>query len=619
MSVILQLDSVSKYIGELLLFKNISLTLQKGDKAALLGLNGTGKSTLLDIITGIQSPDQGTVDLLNNITISYLPQEPVLPDNKSVIDTLFHAENKFLNPIRNYEKAFISGDVSRIEKAVMEMDRLKLWNIESRIKQILTRLSITDFDQKISELSGGQRRRVALAGVLLSEPDLLILDEPTNHLDLEAIEWLEQYLIQSSLTLLMVTHDRYFLNRVCNRILEIDNHRVYQYTGNYSQFVTEREKRLELEQLEMEKAENLLRKEEDWVKRMPKARGSKAKFRIDNYYRLKHIAGKRRDEKQLQLTVKAPRLGSKILVAKHIDFTWHGQYYVKDFSYTFTRFDKIGIIGNNGSGKSTLIEVLAGNLKPDKGDLEIGNTIKTGYFRQEGINFDENMKVLDAVTEIAETITIADNVTINASQFLNYFLFPPHRQHDPIYKLSGGEKRRLYLCQVLMRKPNFLILDEPTNDLDIVSLQVLEQYLSSFKGCVMIVSHDRYFIDSIADHLFILDGSGIIKDFPGNYSIYSNWIQNREKPGEIAEIKPEKEKSAKSKDKNKLTYKEKREIEQLETEILALETEKSEIETQLNSGLLSQNELLEKSARIGILLNELDQKTDRWLELSEKE
>jgi len=619
MSSILQLDSVSKSIGELVLFENVTLTLRKGDKAALLGLNGAGKSTLLEIAVGKQFQDEGSVSILGGSTLAYLPQEPILPEDESVINTLFLTKNEFLKPVRNYEEAFISGDVKRIEKAVLEMDRLKLWDIESRIHQILTRLDITDFEQKIKELSGGQRKRVALANALLSEPDLLILDEPTNHLDLDVIEWLEQFLMQASQTLLMVTHDRYFLDRVCNKIFEIDDRQIFQYEGNYSRFVTEREKRIELEQLESEKAQNLLRKEEDWMSRMPKARSTKAKYRIDNYYKLKGIAGKRRDEKQMRLTVKAPRMGSKILVAKQIDFKWNDSYYVKDFSYTFNRYEKIGIIGDNGSGKSTFIEILTGNLKPEKGILETGETIKIGYFRQEGINFDENMKVLDAVTKIAEIISIADTTTISASQFLNYFLFPPQRQHDPIYKLSGGEKRRLYLCQVLMQKPNFLILDEPTNDLDIVSLQVLEEYLSSFKGCVLVVTHDRYFLDSIVDHLFIFSGNGAIKDFPGNYSSYFEWKKKNDKPVETTETKQKKEKPKGLSDKNKLTYKEKQESEQLEMEIKALEDEKSEIESQLSSGKLSSDALLEKSNRIGILMLELDNKTNRWLELSEKD
>ncbi len=619
MSSILQLDSVSKSIGELVLFENVTLALRKGDKAALLGLNGVGKSTLLEIAVGKQTQDEGSVSILGGSTLAYLPQEPILPEGETIINTLFLNKNEFLKPIRNYEEAFISGDVKRIEKAVMEMDRLKLWDIESRIHQILTRLDLTDFNQKIKELSGGQRKRVALANVLLSEPDLLLLDEPTNHLDLDVIEWLEQFLMQASQTLLMVTHDRYFLDRVCNKTFEIDNRQIFQYEGNYSRFVTERGKRIELEQLESEKAQNLLRKEEDWMSRMPKARSTKAKYRIDNYYKLKGIVGKRRDEKQMRLTVKAPRMGSKILVAKQIDFKWNDSYYVKDFSYTFNRYEKIGIIGDNGSGKSTFIEILTGKLTPEKGVLETGETIKIGYFRQEGITFDENMKVLDAVTEIAEIIAIADNTTISASQFLNYFLFPPQRQHDPIYKLSGGEKRRLYLCQVLMQKPNFLILDEPTNDLDIVSLQVLEEYLSSFKGSVLVVTHDRYFLDSIVDHLFVFSGNGAIKDFPGNYSAYFKWKGEQQKPVEMVAAKLKNEKLTTGIRNNKLTFKEKQELEKLEMDIEALENEKSEIENQLSSGKLSSDDLLEKSNRIGILMVELDNKTNRWLELSEKD
>lgn len=497
------------------------------------------------------------------------------------------------------------------------MDRLKLWDIETRMKQILTQLDITNFNQEISELSGGQLKRVALANVLLAEPDLLILDEPTNHLDLNVIEWLESYLLKSASTLLMVTHDRYFLDRVCSKIFEIDNRNFYQYQGNYSKFAEAREQRLSLEHTEKEKAQNLLRKEEDWMKRMPKARGTKAKYRIDSYYRLKDIAGKRRDDKQMTLNVEAPRMGTKVMVARNIDFRWNGRYYIRNFSYNFSRFEKIGIIGANGTGKTTLLQILTGNLKPENGTLETGDTIKTGYFRQEGMQFDNNMKVLDAVTSIAEAITMADGNTISTSQFLSYFLFPPQRQHDYIYKLSGGEKRRLYLCQVLMQKPNFLVLDEPTNDFDIMSLQVLEDYLKTFNGCVLIVSHDRYFMDNVVDHLFILDGSGLIKDFPGNYAIYSSSQKKAviEEPG----TKEKKVKTSAAPARNKLNFNEKRELQAIEKEISELEAEKKNIEQLLASGTLRQEELQKNSERFGEILMRLDVISSRWMELSEKE
>ena len=618
MAAILQLDSVSKYIGELVLFDDMSFEIQAGEKVALLGLNGAGKTSLLEIIAGRQPADKGKISLLNKTNLAYLNQEPVLPTGKSVIDALFLDNNPFLQPVRNYEKALLADKTDMIAKAVAEMDRLKLWDLENRIKQILTQLQITDFNQKIEALSGGQYKRVALAKALLTEPDFLLLDEPTNHFDLEVIEWLEQYLIRSSITLLMVTHDRYFLDRVCNRIFEIDNRRLFQYRGNYSRFVEERENRIKLEQLDVEKAQNLLRKEEDWMSRMPKACGTKAKYRIDNYFRLKKAACNRKENKELKLSAAAPRMGTKILNAKNIDFSWNGQYYIRDFSYTFGRYEKIGIIGNNGSGKSTFLEILTGRLIPENGSLETGDTIKIGYFRQEGIQFDETMKVLDAITEIAEVITMNNGENITASQFLNYFLFPPPRQFDLISKLSGGEKRRLYLCQILIQKPNFLILDEPTNDFDIVSLQVLEGYLKHFKGCVLVVSHDRYFMDSIIDHLFVFQGNGMIKDFPGNYSAYSEWKKEQTPSNEP---EPKKEKTEKNRTrikKNKLSFKEKQEMQQLGQEIEALENEKSELENILSSGICTPEELQKKSNRIGTLIGELDDKTNRWLELSEK-
>lgn len=618
MSPVLQLDSVAKSIGDLVLFDEVSLLLNRSEKAALVGPNGAGKTTMLNLIARLDSPNAGTVKIAKNTRFAYLTQDPVLPENETVINTLFRTENKLIEVIKNYESALQSENIREIEKCSNEMDRMELWDFENRIKKMLTQLEILNFKQKIEELSGGQKKRIALANALLNEPDLLILDEPTNHLDLKVIEWLENYLLRSNLTLLMVTHDRFFLDRICGGIFEIDQKKLYRYSGNYSRFVEQRTRRIELEKEEVEKAKNLLRKEEDWMQRMPKARGTKAKYRIDRYYALKGISNKTRDEKKINLNIRETRLGSKIMVAKNIDFTWDGEYYLKDFSYTFSRFDKIGIIGSNGSGKSTFLEIMMKNLQPGSGSIETGETIRFGYYRQAGIDFDENMKVLDAVTEIAETVQVANGERITSSQFLNYFLFPPQRQHDYISKLSGGEKRRLYLCQVLMQNPNFLILDEPTNDLDIISLQVLEEYLASFNGCVLVVSHDRYFMDSVVDHLFVFEGEGNIKDFPGNYSEYFEWKKSHEKEVEkVAEPQP-KEKPKKIRDNLKLTYKEKRELEQLEKDINKLEIEKSELEEELNSGILSAKELTEKSQRIGRVLEILEEKSDRWLELSEK-
>jgi ATP-binding cassette subfamily F protein uup len=619
MSAILEIEALSKYIGDLVLFEDVNIQLNQADKAALVGINGAGKTTLLNIITGADTADAGTIKLSNNIRVAFLDQEPDIPKQQTVIEALFQSENSSIKTIKEYEEAMVTHDPFKTAQAINNMDRLKLWDYENRIKQILTQLDITNFDQRTEELSGGQKKRLALANALLNEPDFLILDEPTNHLDLAVIEWLENYLLRSSITLLMVTHDRYFLDRICNVVFEIDQKKLYRYEGNYTKYSEKREKRIYNELLEVEKARNSLRKEEDWMSRMPKARATKAKYRIDNYYKLKEKSSQTRNDKAIKINVQESRLGSKILVAKELSFRWGENYYLKNFSYTFSRFEKIGLIGQNGSGKSTFLEIITQNLQPENGFIETGETIKFGYYTQSGIRFDENMRVLDAITEIAETITVADGTNITASQFLNYFLFPPVRQHDYIYKLSGGEKRRLYLCSVLMMNPNFLILDEPTNDLDITSLQILEDYLSSFNGCVLIVSHDRYFLDSVADHLFVFEGNGLIKDFPGNYTDYFIWNKEREKTKSVTVSPIKKDKPSRTNIKQKFTFNEKRELEQLEIEIEQLEKEKTDLEQLLSSGKLSASDLAEKSTRFSFIISLLDEKSDRWLELSEKE
>jgi ATP-binding cassette subfamily F protein uup len=613
----IQLNSIAKYIGDLTLFEEVSFTLNKGEKAALVGPNGAGKTTLLNLITLGDTPDMGTITILEGTTVAYLRQESELPENERVIDAIFGADNTLLIPVKEYENALLRNDVRAIEKASDEMDRLKLWDYESRIKQMLSQLEITNFNQKIQELSGGQKKRVTLANALLSEPDLLILDEPTNHLDLKAIEWLENYIQRASLTLLMVTHDRYFLDRICNVIFEIDQEKVFRYEGNYSRFIVQRQKRLESEQMEIMKARNQLRKETDWMQRMPKARGTKAKYRISNYHRLREISKRRRKEAEMKLSLNESRLGSKILIAKNLGFAWNGTSYLKNFSYTFSRREKIGIIGENGSGKSTFLEIMMQNLMPDKGSIETGETIRFGYFRQEGMEFDTNMRILDAVTDIAETVEIAKGKRITTSQFLNHFLFPPERQHDFIAKLSGGEKRRLYLCQVLMQNPNFLVLDEPTNDFDIESLQVLEDYLGNFNGCLLVVSHDRYFMDSVVDHLFVFQGNGDIKDFPGNYSVFSEWKKTQQSTKENQVTRKPSEKQENYSEKKKLSFREKREMDTLEKEIEDLENEKDQLESELSSGELSVEQLRRKSERLRHVIEILEQKTDRWLELSE--
>lgn len=619
MASILKLENISKYIGERVLFEGVGFEMAEGDKMALIGPNGAGKTSLLNLIAHHDSPDEGQIEIHPDRKVAYLMQDPQLPEKENILEAVFNSENPLMIHIKTYEQALSAGDVKALEQATGDMDRLGLWDFETRVKQLLTQLQIRNFDQKIRELSGGQKKRVALANALLREPDLLILDEPTNHLDLEVIEWLEDYLQRASLSLIMVTHDRFFLDRVCNNLLEIDQQQVYKYEGNFSRFVELRDQRVENEQLEIDKAKNLLRKEEDWMRRMPKARGTKARYRIDQYYRLKETATRKRDDKRMRLQIREARSGSKILVAKNLSFYWDDSCYLNDFSYTFSRFEKIGIIGKNGSGKSTFLDILRQNLAPATGSLEVGETMQFGYYRQEGLSFNEDQRVLEAVTEIAETVVLSDGTTVTASQFLTHFLFPHARQNDYIYKLSGGEKRRLYLCQVLMQNPNFLILDEPTNDLDIESLQVLEDFLADFNGCVLVVSHDRYFMDHVVDHLFVFSENGTIKDFPGNYTDYFNSRKKEEKQQKAVE-KQAADPVAKPKPaRDKLTYHEKRELEDLEQSIEALENEKAGLEKALGSGKLSAEELIEKSERIGIVLVELDQKTDRWLELSDRE
>ena len=507
------------------------------------------------------------------------------------------------------------------------MDHLKAWDYEYRAKQILSQLKINNFDQKIEHLSGGQLKRVALANVLISEPQLLILDEPTNHLDLEMTEWLEEYLKRNNITLLMVTHDRYFLDRVCSSIMEIDKRSLYSYNGNYSYYLEKRQERIDAQNAEVARANNLLRTELDWMRRQPQARGSKAKYRIDAFYELEKKAKQEHDTGNVKLDVKSSYIGSKIFEAKHLSKRFGDVKILEDFNYIFARYEKMGIIGNNGAGKSSFIKMLMGQLQPDSGEIEIGETVRFGYYSQDGLQFDEQMKVIDAVRNIAEEISLGDGRRLSASQFLQHFLFTPETQYNYIYKLSGGEKRRLYLCTVLINNPNFLVLDEPTNDLDIVTLNILEEYLRSFKGCVIVVSHDRYFMDKVVDHLMVFKGNGELKDFPGNYSDYREWknLMEEQKKLEVSEENKKTKNEAKqirevtTTSKRRLSFKEKREFEELEILIPRLEEEKSNLEVELSSGTLSNDELLEKSKRISVLIDEIDEKTMRWLELSEIE
>ena len=518
----LQIDNLSKRFGEQILFEGISFGIGKGQKVALIAKNGMGKSTLLRIIAGKDSPESGSVIFRNDITVGYLDQDPQLEPENTVFEEVFNSDSPVLSLIKAYEEAVASDDSAALEKLIPEMDIHSAWDYENTIKQILSELKIATYNKKISTLSGGQKKRVGLAKVLISNPDFLILDEPTNHLDIEMTEWLEEYLEKSNATLLMVTHDRYFLDRVCNQIIEIDDFGLYSYNGNYSYYLEKREERVENRNALIDKAKNLLRTEQEWMRRMPQARSHKAQYRIDNFYKLQEVASQNTDEKKLELDIKGQRLGKKILELEHVNKSFDGHCVLRDFSYKFVRGEKIGIIGKNGVGKSTFLNIITQNLQPDSGTIEIGETVVYGYYKQSGIQFRDDDRVIDIVKNIAERIDLGNGRIMSASQFLEYFMFTDKQQYSLVGKLSGGERRRLYLLTVLMKNPNFLILDEPTNDLDIVTLNVLEDYLKSFRGCLLIVSHDRFFTDKVVDRIFAFEGDGIIKDFPGNYTIYKN-------------------------------------------------------------------------------------------------
>jgi len=621
----LQIDGLTKSFGDLVLFEDITFGIAQGQKVGLVAKNGTGKTTLLNIIAGKEDYDNGAVVFRNDLRVGYLEQTPVYPEGLTVLQACFYSPNETVRLIAEYEEAMASDDHSNLEDILMRMDNLKAWDYEQRAKQILSQLKITNFDQKVEHLSGGQLKRVALANVLITDPELIILDEPTNHLDLEMTEWLEGYLSRANISILMVTHDRYFLDRVCSEIIEIDRQQIYQYKGNYSYYLEKRQERMETMNTEVERANNLLRKELEWMRRQPQARGTKAKYRIDAFYELEKKAKQQRDNGNVNLDVKASYIGSKIFEAEHVTKSFGSIKIVEDFNYIFARYEKMGIVGNNGTGKSTFIKMLMGEVEPDSGRFDVGETVRFGYYSQDGLQFDEQMKVIDVVQDIAEYVDLGDGKKLGVSQFLNYFLFTPEKQHSYVYKLSGGEKRRLYLCTVLMRNPNFLVLDEPTNDLDIVTLNVLEEYLRNFKGCVIVVSHDRYFMDKVVDHLLVFRGNADLKDFPGNYTQYRDWkeVQDQlEKEAEAARQPkqtsvPEKNNRPQPEQKKKLTFKERKEFEALEVEIPKLEAEKAELETAMSSGTLSNDELMVKSERIAKVMEEIDEKTMRWLELSE--
>ena len=584
----LEVQNLTKSFGSLVLFENISFSIAERQRVGLIAKNGTGKSTLLSLLSGKDGYDTGDIIYKRDLKVGFLEQSPVFDPDDSVLDACFNHQ----------------GDDEKVLKA----------------KQILTQLKIRDLHQPMRQLSGGQQKRVALANVLITEPDLLILDEPTNHLDLEMIEWLEGFLNRGNKTLLMVTHDRYFLDRVCSVILEIDDRTIYTYRGNYSYYLEKRQERIDNRRAEIARANNLYRTELDWMRRQPQARGHKAKYREDAFYDLERLAKSRIEERAIRLKASNVYIGSKIFECQYISKAFDDTIIMKDFYYNFSLFEKMGIVGNNGTGKSTFLKMLLGQQQPDEGRIVIGETVRFGYFSQEGLKFDEQQKVIDVVRDIAEEVDLGSGRRLSASQFLQHFLFTPEQQHNYVYKLSGGEKRKLYLCTVLMRNPNFLVLDEPTNDLDIVTLQILEEYLQDFPGCVIVVSHDRYFMDKIVDHLLVFKGQGEIKDFPGNYTQYREWQALQPKESAFAAQKPAKvttDTRSERETKRKMSFKEKREFEQLEKDIATLEDEKKQIEDALSSGTLSVDEITQMSKRLPLLNDELDEKSMRWLELSE--
>ena len=622
MANLLQVENLTKSFGVNSLFDDINFTINEGDKVGLIAKNGTGKSTLLSIIAGDDTPDDGKLIFKNDVTIGYLKQLPQFEPHLSVMDTCLIGDDDQSKAIRQYENALIEGNNEEMTKAIQAMDLASAWDYEERFKQILSQLKIDDFKQRISELSGGQIKRVALAKILISNPQFLILDEPTNHLDIDMIEWLEAYLTRSRMTILMVTHDRYFLDKICSKILELDQKSIFGYDGNYNYYLEKRAERIDAQNAAVEKARNLLRTEIEWMRRQPQARAHKAQYRIDAFYDLKERAQSRNDKGDVELNVKAGYIGKKIFVAHHVSKSFDGKVILNDFNYIFSRYEKLGIVGDNGVGKSTFIKLLLDRIQPDSGYFEIGETVKFGYYSQEGIHFDEGKKVIDAIRDVAEHIYFDEKHHYSASQFLQLFLFSPTDQQKLIEKLSGGEKRRLYLAMVLMSKPNFLILDEPTNDLDIQTLEILEDYLSKFSGCLIVISHDRFFMDRCVEHTFVFMGDGVIKDFPGNYSEYRAWKEAHEKEEatvqkQKAESKPAKPRNNNRDNSQKLTFKEKREFEDLTESIERLTKEKEELFNLFNSGEQI-DDVATKASRFEEVKDLLDEMELRWLELSEK-
>lgn len=637
----LSVESLSKSYGSKVLFDDINFGLNQGQRTALIAKNGAGKSTLLKIINGKEIADKGTVTFRKDITVTYLDQNPLFDPEITVIEAIYNTNNPILNAVRNYELALTEFEKDyndqtslRLEVCTSEMDKLEAWDVEAKVHEVVQRLKIAFLDKKIGNLSGGQKKRLALAKVLIDQPDLLILDEPTNHLDVEMIEWLENYLVSKDLTLLLVTHDRYFLDSVCTEIIELDNGKLFNYKGNFQYFIEKKAEREMIEGSEIDKAKNLYRRELEWVRKMPKARGTKAKYRVDAFQDTKEKAFSKRTEDKLELGMKMSRIGGKILEFHAIKKAFAETKIVNDFSYIFKKGEKIGVVGKNGVGKSTFLNMIMGLENPDGGHISTGETIVFGYYSQEGLKLKEDKRVLDVVKDIAEFIPLADGSKLSASALLTKFLFPPDVQYSFVSKLSGGERRRLYLMTILIKNPNFLILDEPTNDLDIATLSVLEDFLTSFQGCLLVVTHDRYFMDKMVDHLFVFEGSGVLRDFPGNYTEYRAKKEQEEKD---ALSKPQKDIQPKIEtpqtpvvaqvatqpsvennvQRKKLSFKEKHELDQLEKDIANLEKEKSELSQKINQGIDNHTEMLKCSEQIGLIMSQLDEKSIRWLELSE--
>lgn len=624
MASYLQIDNLTKSYGERILFEDVSFGVSEGEKIGIIAKNGTGKSTLLRIIAGKESADSGEVVFRKGLRVGFLEQTPVFGTDDTALDACMSGDGEIPRVIAEYEKALLDGNADRLNDAIHEMDCRNAWDYEERFKQLLTQLKIKSIDTPVSKMSGGQQKRIALARVILESPDMIILDEPTNHLDIEVIEWLEGYLTRSRVTLLMVTHDRYFLDRVCNRIIEIDNRSIYSYDGNYDYYIKRRQERIDAMSNELDRVKNRLQKEQEWMRRQPQARAGKAKFRIDAFYDLKKRSETRIGDESVSLDVGASYIGSKIFEADGISKRFGDKVILDDFSYTFARYEKLGIVGRNGTGKSTFIKMLLGIVPADRGEWNVGETVRFGYYSQEGIAFDNDKKVIDAITEIAEDITVNEKIHYSPMQFLKRFLFSPADQQKYIHTLSGGEKCRLHLATVLMRSPNFLILDEPTNDLDIVTLGILEEYLRDFDGCLIVVSHDRFFLDSIVDHIFVFEGDGKIKDFPGSYSQYREWCEEQRTLKEAEAERVKKKASSdnvlkkENRNNNRMSFKERREFETLTAELDSLNKEKSELDALFNSGG-EIADIAEKSARYSDLCSLIDEKELRWLELSEKE